>query len=87
MQYNLHYNIVSITYSEATRVTRVGIVNKSTTGEVIYGEARRNPCDSMDASLGINLATLRAVRKAVLQELAEDKSDIIDQGYCYDFDC
>ena len=86
MQYNLHYHVISITYRDATRVTRVGIVNEST-GELFYGEARRNPADGMDASLGINLATLRAVRQAILDELAEDKDDIIDQGYCYDFNC
>lgn len=85
MTYNLHYHIVSITYRDNTRVTRVGIVNEST-GELFYGEARRNPRDEMNASLGVNLATLRAVRQAILQDLADDKNTIIDEGSCFDFD-
>lgn len=84
MTYNLHYHIVSITYRDNTRVTRVGIVNEST-GELFYGEARRNPRDEMDVSLGVNLATLRAVRQAILQDLADDKNTIIDEGSCCDF--
>ena len=84
MTYNLHYHIISIEYFDATRVTTVTIVNEST-GEVFSGSARRNPRDEMNASLGINLATLRAVRQAVLQDLADDKNTIIDCGSCCDF--
>lgn len=84
MTYSLHYHIVSVTYRDNTRVTRVGILNEST-GEVFYGEARRNPRDTMNVSLGVNLATLRAVRQAMLQDLADDKGSIIDGGSCFDF--
>ena len=84
MTYKLHYHIVSITYQDDTRVTRVGIVNEST-GEVFYGTARRNPRDEMDVSLGVNLATLRAVRKAMLQDLADDKNVLLEDSACYDF--
>jgi len=86
MQYTLHYHIVSIVYHHNSRVTAVTIVNEST-GEVFVGKARRNPKDEMNASLGINLATLRAVRQAILQDLADDKNTIIDEGSCFDFDC
>lgn len=85
MTYNLHYHIVSIDYRDHDRATCVGIINEST-GEIFYGKARRNPRDEMDISLGVNLATLRAVRKAMLRDLADDKNTIIDEGSCYDFE-
>lgn len=85
MQYNLHYRILSINYDDDTRVTRVGILNEST-GEVFHGEARRNPNDFMSPKIGVQLATLRAVRKAMLQDLADDKSDILWHGSSLSFE-
>lgn len=86
MTYKLHYHIISIEYFDATRVTTVTIVNEST-GEVFSGSARRNPRDEMDVSVGVNLATLRAVRHAITQDLADDEDTIIEEGCCFDFDC
>lgn len=86
MNYKLCYHIISVTYNNDTRVTRVGIVNEST-GEVFYGEARRHPTDSLCMKRGTNLAALRAVRKAVLQDLSDDKTIIIEHGECCDFAC
>ena len=85
MTYKLHYHIISINYNDDTRVTRVGILNEST-GEVFYGEAHRNPKDGLDISVGTNLAVCRAVRKAVLQDLADDKNSIIENGASFDFE-
>jgi len=86
MNYKLCYHIISINYNNDTRVTRVGIVNEST-GEFCDGEARRNPSDPLFIERGTNLATLRAVRKAVLQDLADDKTTIINEASCFNFDC
>jgi len=86
MTYKLHYHIISIEYFDVTRVTTVTIVNEST-GEVFSGSARRNPRDTMNASLGVNLATLRAVRKAMERDLTDDENTIVNEGSCFDFDC
>ena len=86
MNYKLYYHIISVTYRDATRVARVGIVNEST-GEVFYGEARRNPKDEMNIALATNLATARAIRKAMLQDLSDDEAVIIEHGACFDFAC
>lgn len=76
MTYTLHYHIVSVYYDEDTRATDVTIINEST-GELFYGQARRHPADECDLALGINLATARAVRKAMDADLADEESTII----------
>lgn len=76
MTYELNYHITAVGYKEGTRMTTVAIVNDDT-GEVFYGEARRHPADECDLALGINLATARAVRKAMDADLADEESTII----------
>lgn len=86
MKYSINYSIHSINYCEADRTTRVVIVNEDT-GELFTGTARRNPADRMDIALATNLATLRAVRKAVLIDLIDCKSVIINDGAEFSFNC
>lgn len=85
MNYSLNYHIISIDYFDATRVTTITIVNEDT-GEIFSGEARRNPADKMDIALAVNLATLRAVRKAVLEDLRFAKRHILEYGSEFSFE-
>ena len=79
MNYKLNYHILSVNYNADTRTTVVRIVCEDT-GEIFEGRARRNPADSMSIEVGTNLATLRAVRKAVLEDLSFAKSNILLWG-------
>lgn len=86
MTYHFDYSILSINYNGDTRVTTVRIVDENT-GEVLEGTARRNPADKMDIRLATNLATLRAVRKAILTDLSDCRNIILQYGSeDFDFD-
>lgn len=84
MTYTINYSITSISYSDRARTTRVSIVNEDT-GEIFIGEAKRNPKDEMDIALATNLATARAVRKAILADLEDSEAHIIDYGDEFNF--
>ena len=84
MSYKLNYHIITIEYSEFTRATRVSIVNEDT-GEVFEGTAKRNPKDKMNIALATNLATARAVRKAVEADLNDCERYIEDCGSEFQF--
>ena len=85
MTYNFNYRIISINYREASRETKVCIMNEST-GYVFDGIAKRNPKDKPNIALATNLAIERAVRKAISADLLEHEMMIIDQANCLDFD-
>ena len=85
MTYNFNYRIISVTYRDMSRETKVCIMNEST-GELFYGTARRHPKDEPNIALATNLATERAVRKAITADLLDDETMIIDQAHCFSFD-
>lgn len=78
MHYNIQYHVISAEYNDVTRLTTVRIINDNT-GEVFKGKARRHPKDGMNSSLAFNLATLRAVKKAIEANL-EVHEKIISEG-------
>ena len=85
MNYSLNYNILSINYNERTRVTSVQIVCEDT-GEIFEGHARRNPSDKMNIALAVNLSTMRAVRKAMLEDLRFAEQHILEYGSEFSFE-
>lgn len=84
MNYTINYHIDSIKYIEKKRVTEVVIVNEDT-GEVFKGRAHRYPADEMDIALATNLATARAVRKAILTDLKDCEKHISENGAEFQF--
>lgn len=84
MTYKINYHIISIQYADASRYTRVSIVNEDT-GEVFTGLARRNKKDAMNIRLATNLATARAVKKAIEADLADCERYIIEDGAEFSF--
>ena len=86
MSYQFNYHIISIYYNETTRVTTVNIVNEDT-GEIFGGQAKRNPKDKMNMRLATNLATARAVRKAIESDLDDCERQIerYDEEFQFDF--
>ena len=84
MNYQLNYSILSVNYTEKKRKTTVTIVNEDT-GEIFKGTAHRYPNDRLDMSLATNLATARAVRKAILTDLEDCEQVIIDTGDEFEF--
>lgn len=84
MNYSINYSIISIHHRASTRVTTVTIVNEDT-GEVFTGNATRNPADEMNIALATNLATARAVRKAVITDLKDCENQIIEEGDEFQF--
>lgn len=79
MNYSINYSVISIYHYPRTRTTVVTIVNEAT-GEVFNGSATRNPADKMDIALATNLATERAIRKAVITDLKDCEDQIINFG-------
>ena len=75
MQYSINYRILSINYSDKTRVTKVTILHEDT-GEIFSGRAHRLKYDSLDISLGTSLALTRAIKKLVLTDLADEENTI-----------
>ena len=86
MKYSVNYRILSINYSEKTRVTTVTIVNEDT-GEIFYGRAHRLKYDELNISLGTNLALARAVKKLVLTDLADEERTIKNEEWSMLFNC
>lgn len=84
MNYSINYHIISVKYLDKKRVTEVIIVNEDT-GEVFKGRAHRYPEDEMDIALATNLATARAVRKAIITDLKDCESHIIENGAEFQF--
>lgn len=87
MQYTNNYHIISINYSDTTRVTTVRIMCEDT-GEIFDGIATRNPHDDMDIMVGANVALMRAIHTMVVANLKDDMSRFVEYGYLpLDYHC
>lgn len=86
MNYSVNYRIISIHYSEKTRVTEVTIFNEDT-GEIFKGRAHRLRYDPLNIALGTNLALARAVKKLVLTDLADEERIVKEEEWSMLFNC